>query len=63
MNASLADRSNAGKELGDSPGAGVGQPPAAIDTPALPPEHGGRKSGLEPTRYGDWEKDGRCIDF
>jgi hypothetical protein len=18
---------------------------------------------LEPTRYGDWEKDGRCIDF
>ena len=25
-------------------------------------EHGGRK-GLEPTRYGDWEKNGRCIDF
>ncbi len=25
-------------------------------------EVGGRK-GLEPTRYGDWEKDGRCIDF
>ncbi len=19
--------------------------------------------GLDPTRYGDWEKDGRCIDF
>jgi hypothetical protein len=19
--------------------------------------------GLEPTRYGDWEKNGRCIDF
>lgn len=19
--------------------------------------------GLEPTRYGDWEKSGRCIDF
>jgi len=28
----------------------------------LPTEVGGRK-GLEPTRYGDWEKDGRCIDF
>ena len=27
-----------------------------------PAEHGGRK-GLEPTRYGDWEKNGRCIDF
>ncbi|NBB93581.1 MAG: DUF1674 domain-containing protein [Gammaproteobacteria bacterium] len=28
-----------------------------------PREFGGRKKGLEPTRYGDWEKDGRCIDF
>ena len=26
------------------------------------PEIGGPK-GLEPTRYGDWEKAGRCIDF
>jgi len=25
-------------------------------------EIGGR-DGLEPTRYGDWEKNGRCIDF
>ncbi|HET7370117.1 MAG TPA: DUF1674 domain-containing protein [Gammaproteobacteria bacterium] len=25
-------------------------------------EHGGPK-GPEPTRYGDWEKKGRCIDF
>ena len=28
----------------------------------LPKEIGGRK-GPEPTRYGDWEKNGRCIDF
>ena len=27
-----------------------------------PPEFGGPK-GLEPTRYGDWERKGRCIDF
>ncbi len=27
-----------------------------------PREIGGRK-GPDPTRYGDWEKDGRCIDF
>jgi len=27
-----------------------------------PVEIGGRP-GLEPTRYGDWEKNGRCIDF
>nr|WP_248679445.1 succinate dehydrogenase assembly factor 4 [Sinimarinibacterium sp. CAU 1509] len=26
-------------------------------------EIGGRSDGLEPTRYGDWEKNGRCIDF
>ncbi len=26
-------------------------------------EIGGRKDGLDPTRYGDWEKNGRCIDF
>lgn len=33
------------------------------ETPtAKPKEHGGPK-GLEPTRYGDWEKNGRCIDF
>lgn len=25
-------------------------------------EIGGR-GGLDPSRYGDWEKDGRCIDF
>jgi hypothetical protein len=28
-----------------------------------PVEIGGRKDGLDPTRYGDWEKNGRCIDF
>jgi hypothetical protein len=26
-------------------------------------EYGGRKDGTEPTRFGDWEKHGRCIDF
>jgi len=28
----------------------------------LPKEIGGPK-GPEPTRYGDWEKNGRCSDF
>ena len=27
------------------------------------PEEIGGPKGLEPTRYGDWEKGGRCIDF
>jgi hypothetical protein len=36
-------------------------PPAPTPAPA-PREIGGR-DGPEPTRYGDWEKNGRCIDF
>jgi hypothetical protein len=38
----------------------------ADDTPLAeepsPKELGGR-GGLDPTRYGDWEKAGRCVDF
>ena len=33
--------------------------PAEAQNPA---EAGGSK-GPEPTRYGDWERDGRCVDF
>ena len=29
---------------------------------SAPREVGGRK-GPDPTRFGDWEKNGRCIDF
>jgi hypothetical protein len=36
--------------------------PEPTPTPARPREIGGR-DGPEPTRYGDWEKAGRCIDF
>jgi len=45
---------------------------AASDAPAgrgtvrsaqlAPPESGG-PAGPEPTRFGDWERNGRCIDF
>ncbi len=41
-------------------------PPPKESNPAEakagPKEIGGRK-GPDPTRYGDWEKKGRCIDF
>jgi hypothetical protein len=30
--------------------------------PEMPKEIGGPK-GPEPTRYGDWERNGRCSDF
>ncbi len=35
---------------------------AAAEDPPQPREIGGPK-GPEPTRYGDWERAGRCIDF
>jgi len=37
--------------------------PAAEPVPEPAPEVGGRRDGPDPTRYGDWEKNGRCIDF
>ena len=37
-------------------------PPATPDPAKKPREIGGPK-GLDPTRYGDWEIGGRCIDF
>ena len=38
--------------------------PADVDVKVVPPqaEIGGPK-GPEPTRFGDWERKGRCIDF
>jgi len=44
----IPPKSNAGNGVGD-----------AADQA---PEQGGQ-SGPEPTRYGDWEKGGRCTDF
>jgi hypothetical protein len=36
--------------------------PSRARSDARPVEIGGR-AGPEPTRFGDWEKNGRCIDF
>ncbi|HMW40953.1 MAG TPA: DUF1674 domain-containing protein [Plasticicumulans sp.] len=46
------------------PAAPAGHPDSLDETPppAATAEYGGR-AGPEPTRYGDWEKNGRCIDF
>ena len=52
----------------ESPSSGPSAPldptrkPAGDATAQRLKEIGGPK-GLEPTRYGDWEKAGRCIDF
>jgi hypothetical protein len=55
---STEDRSPTGEAVPVTPA----QPqPASTDAQA-PREIGGR-DGPDPTRYGDWEKNGRCIDF
>ena len=33
------------------------------EPPAAPAREIGGRDGPDPTRYGDWEKTGRCIDF
>jgi hypothetical protein len=47
----------------EKPGAATPAAKTVAPKPtAKPREHGGPQ-GPEPTRYGDWEKNGRCIDF
>ncbi|CAD6878675.1 hypothetical protein [Methylomonas albis] len=36
--------------------------PSGEKDPAIPTEINGPK-GPEPTRFGDWERKGRCVDF
>jgi len=37
--------------------------PADRESRKRAPKETGGPDGLDPTRYGDWEKNGRCIDF
>jgi hypothetical protein len=45
------------------PAATAEPTPPPPPTPAQPPGEVDGPSGPEPTRYGDWEKNGRCSDF
>jgi hypothetical protein len=40
----------------------VDEPPAGHKKVSVKDETGGPQ-GPEPTRYGDWERKGRCVDF
>jgi hypothetical protein len=58
------------KDSSAIPAAPAAASPAPAATPAAAApaakarvaEQGGPR-GLEPTRYGDWERDGRCVEF
>lgn len=39
------------------------QPQPAPEKPAAKPKEIGGPKGPEPTRYGDWERGGICVDF
>ncbi|GAB3091996.1 DUF1674 domain-containing protein [Lysobacter terrae] len=47
----------------DGPAGAGSQPAPDESTTKQPPKEWGGREGPEPTRYGDWEKNGRCIDF
>jgi hypothetical protein len=58
---------NDGASLGSIPANAAAAPEPRSETPEpvaamSMPERGGR-DGPDPTRYGDWELRGRCIDF
>ena len=49
-------------ESADKPTPVEAEEEQASEPEHSPREYGGPK-GKEPTRYGDWVKNGRCIDF
>ena len=49
-----------GKPAGESTGESTGE--SSGESSGKPKEIGG-PSGPEPTRYGDWERNGICVDF
>ena len=52
---------NAAAPVADAPAEAASHAPA-VQATKRPREIGG-PSGLEPTRYGDWERNGRVSDF
>ena len=49
-----------GTRVPSKPSAGEAPPASAAK---LPPAEVGGPKGPEPTRFGDWERNGRCVDF
>ncbi len=41
----------------------VDEAPPAEPAGSEPPREYGGPAGPEPTRFGDWERKGRCVDF
>ncbi|MEZ5561471.1 MAG: DUF1674 domain-containing protein [Gammaproteobacteria bacterium] len=62
MNQSRATDNSAKTDVAARREASIPLPEDPRPEVSLPRETGG-PAGPEPTRYGDWERGGRCIDF
>lgn len=49
--------------VNDAPSAVPGEGTTSVGNPLVEVVEIDGRGGLDPTRYGDWEKNGRCIDF
>lgn len=49
--------------IGQTPPIPEPDPETPKPQPAPVQKEIGGRDGPEPTRYGDWEKNGRCVDF
>jgi hypothetical protein len=49
--------------IGQTPPIPEPDPETPKPEPAPAQKEIGGRDGPEPTRYGDWEKNGRCVDF
>ncbi|MEC4749963.1 succinate dehydrogenase assembly factor 4 [Methylomicrobium sp. Wu6] len=58
----MTEQSTSNPDQSEQPERTGSQEPAPI-LPQSPTAEIGGFSGPEPTRYGDWEKNGRCVDF
>jgi hypothetical protein len=56
------EQRDGGTRADESAGTG-GESTARERTPSQPAGEQGGPKGPEPTRFGDWEKNGRCFDF
>ena len=51
------------EESADTPAPESAPAPEALPGTAVRERATPQGDGLDPTRYGDWEMNGRCIDF
>lgn len=61
--ADATETPNSGTNAADSVSSASSLTSALKDEAGDRPKELGGPKGPEPTRFGDWERDGRCVDF